>query len=320
MGSGSYSESGYNNYVTTHRVKQKSMRENFSQTRLHPDMDVRRFNKDVRINNTDVPGFVKVCGVRESRVSQEHPNVFSLLIFCDGTGSMGFIPQKLLQEQFPKIMNALYENGIPDPQIAFGMIGDHYSDDVPAQLSQYESNAEKLLPQFQKLYIESGGGGNGGESYLLGWLIGGYHTECDCWYKNHQKGVLITIGDEACHNKVEASALRTMFGYGDGVENMTAKDLLKKAQEQYNVFHFHMTDGSYGSHADTSWKKLLDEEHIICCHSDEVAEKIVKCVLSTYNTDHISESAETENEKQDVPVSTATESAHSTSKHFGIDV
>ena len=303
MGSGTYSNVGHDNYVRVNRVKERSMHENFSQRGLHPDVDPRNFNKDVRKYVLE-PGFIKVCGVRQSCLSKEHPNVTDVYVFCDGTGSMGRIPQDILQNQFPGLMNALYEAGVPDPEIGFGMIGDHKSDDVPIQFTQIEPNSEKLLPQMQKLYIEQGGGGNGGESYLLAWWLALYHIEAEAFYEKNKKPFIFTIGDEPCHGSLSGWALKSIFGYKGNVPDITAKKLLELALEKYHVFHIHVTDGAYRERPIESWKKLIDEDRLIVCDSEEVCQRIAQTVISVLKKeDNLVQDTPT----QDIPAEIITE-------------
>lgn len=184
-------------------------------------------------------------GVRECRDSEEHPNTTPIIIAFDVTGSMGRIPLNLIKNQFPHLMSYLKEIGVQDPQILFMAIGDHYSDSYPIQVDQFEIDSEKIVNSLKTFYIEGGGGGNGGESYLLSWIIAGYHTETDAWFKRGKKGFLFTIGDEPCHECIKSTYLHRHLQYENGCSDITAKEALEKAQEQYHVFHIHCTDGSY---------------------------------------------------------------------------
>jgi hypothetical protein len=188
----------------------------------------------------------------------------------------------MLTEQFPKIMNALYDKGVPNPQIMFMAIGDCYYDDYPVQATQAESDPEKLLPQLQEFVLEGGGGGNGGESYSYAHIVAGYHTETDAWYKRHQKGFLITIGDEPNLKEVPGNCLQNDLGYESGAHTITAVEALEKAREQYDVYHIHVNDASH--RFDSSWYELLGEDHVKRCNSANVADMIVDIVTSHLDT------------------------------------
>lgn len=220
-------------------------------------------------------------GVREFRESEEHPIITPIIPCLDVTGSMRGTPHKMLTEQFPKIMNALDDAGVPSPQLMFMAIGDCYFDDYPIQATQAESDPQKLLSQLQEFVLEGGGGFNPGESYSLAHIVAGWHTETDPYYKRGEKGFLITIGDEPNLPEVPGEALEQFLGYQHGAKTITAEQALAKAREQYDVHHIHINDGS--NRFDTSWYDLLGKDHVWRCNSDDVAETIVKIVTSRLN-------------------------------------
>ena len=101
--------------------------------------------------------------LRESRDSEEHPNSIAIIIALDVTGSMGYIPGELIKEGLPTIVKTLLDAGIADPQILFMAVGDHYCDRSPLQIGQFESSDELLDYWLTNVWLEEGGGGNGGE-------------------------------------------------------------------------------------------------------------------------------------------------------------
>jgi hypothetical protein len=103
---------------------------------------------------------------RESRDSEVHPHSVPIILGLDVTGSMGHIPYELIREGLPKLMGGIIQGGVPDPALLFLGIGDHECDNYPLQVGQFESGDEELDMWLTRTYIESGGGGNGGESYL----------------------------------------------------------------------------------------------------------------------------------------------------------
>lgn len=278
MGSGSYSQESYNNYVTSNNVSSSSASDNFRNYRISHKTSVAHFSTAGRKQNTDIQKAGQAIGVRESRENEEHPVSTPIIIALDVTGSMRNTPHKMLTEQFPKIMNALYDKGVPNPQILFMAIGDCYYDDYPVQVTQFESDPEKILPQLQEFVLEGGGGGNNGESYSYAHIVAGYHTETDAWYKRHQKGFLITIGDEPNLKEVPGNCLSNDLGYEDGAHTITAMQALEKAREQYDVYHIHINDGMNAF--SSTWYELLGKEHVKRCYSSEVSETIVNIITS----------------------------------------
>lgn len=307
MGSGSYSQEAYERYVVENNVSATNARQNFRNTRISNKTSVAKFSNKGRKQNTDIQEAGKAIGVREFRESEEHPVITPIIPCLDVTGSMRKTPQKMLTDQFPKIMNALDDAGVPGPQLMFMAIGDCYYDDYPIQATQAESDPQKLLPQLQEFVLEGGGGCNPGESYSLAHIVAGWHTETDPYYKRGDKGFLITIGDEPNLPEVPGNALEKYLGYQRGAKTITAEEALAKAREQYDVHHIHINDGS--NRFDPSWYDFLGKDHVWRCNSDDVAKTIVKIVTS-----NLKSTAQQPSSVQDV-VDTEPED-----KHFGIDV
>lgn len=202
--------------------------------------------------------------IRESRDSDAHPNSIAVMIFLDVTGSMGRIPEDVIKNELGTLMSTIIDNGVPDPQIFFGAIGDHTCDTTPLQVGQFESGTEDLTKWLEKIFIEGRGGGQCMESYLLAWLVAGRHTSIDCFEKRNQKGFLFTIGDEKSWDSLSASSLKKLLGYSQA-EELSDVQLLEEAQRLYNVYHIHVNEASYRDDPEVLgyWKKMLGERLII---------------------------------------------------------
>ena len=136
------------------------------------------------------------------------------------------------------------------------------------------------------MYLEGGGGGNDGESYLLAWYVAGYHTSIDSFEKRGKKGVLITIGDEPTLKEVPARVLDELFGKGQHT-NVTASELLDKAREMYHCYHLHICQTGAGSRERTKqgWKQLMGDENLrLVQHKEDVADEIAQIVIKEYGT------------------------------------
>ena len=208
--------------------------------------------------------------VRESRYSEEHPHVVSIVLGLDVTGSMQTVPKEFLIDGMPTIMGGIIQSGIEDPQVLFLGIGDHEYDKAPLQVGQFESSDELLDKWLTSVWLEGRGGGNAGESYLLAWYFAARHTVLDSFEKDGKKGYLFTIGDEPTLPMVSADALRNIMGDGQ-YNDYTAKELLELAQKTYHVYHFHVLETATGSRAETvvGWKKLMGENCIpVPSHKD----------------------------------------------------
>lgn len=216
--------------------------------------------------------------IRESCDSEEHPNSYPIIIGLDVTGSMGRVPENLIKEAFPEIMKTVMEKGVEHAQICFVGIGDHYSDDAPIQVGQFETSDELTEKWLKAIYIEGGGGGNNGESYQLAWYFAAFHTKIDSFEKRGIKGTLITIGDEPCHASINGRVVHDLFGEGEG--EVLTSNLLKEAQKKWDVYHINvndMTSENYGS--PRRWRDLLSDDHLAL--SESMESKEIGSILST---------------------------------------
>ena len=218
MGHGSWTARAYSTYASTTGYTDKSVHEVFSS---------RAVNK--ALNPFGVT-------VRESRDSDEHPNSIPIILGLDVTGSMGIYAHEIAVTHLPKLMNGILET-VTDPQIMFMAIDDvHASSPAALQASQFESDI-RILEQLREVYLVAGGGGNRSESYDLTWYFAGNRTVIDSFEKRGQHGFLFTFGDEeAPYQTVTAEQLKSVFGPGE-YTSMTPEQMLKQAQEMYQVFH-----------------------------------------------------------------------------------
>ncbi|MCT2563549.1 hypothetical protein [Chryseobacterium herbae] len=209
----------------------------------------------------------KGISFRESRDSSVHPNSVPIILGLDVTGSMGHIPHELIKEGLPKLMGGIIQGGVPDPALLFLGIGDHECDAFPLQVGQFESGDEELDMWLTRTYIESGGGGNAGESYLLAWYFAAFHTRTDAFEKRNQKGILFTVGDEPCLKTLPAFAIREIMGAGQ--HTYTHFELLEEAKKRYEVYHINVLHSDQAMRADIGWKELLGQNCLsIADHRD----------------------------------------------------
>jgi len=206
----------------------------------------------------------KDVDIRESRDSDEHPESLAVMLFLDDTGSMGRIPENIVKNELPVLMNTIIENGVEHPQVLIGAVNDHHCINTPLQIGQFESGTEELDKWLTSLAIQSGGGAQSRESYLLAWYLAGRHTSIDCFEKRNEKGFLFTIGDEMSWDKLDPRAIETVFG-GEAAEGVTDKQLLEEAQRLYNVYHIHVNEASYKDDPQVLgyWRDMLGERLIV---------------------------------------------------------
>lgn len=250
-----------------------------SNSRVYAD----KSNKEIFANSVNNAMSPYGLGIRESRDSMEHPESLAIIIALDVTGSMGSVPNYLVKKGLNNIMEKIIEGGIKDPQVLFLGIGDHECDKYPLQVAQFESSDIIMDKWLTSVFIEGGGGGNAGESYLLAWQVAVKHTSIDCFEKRGQKGFLFTIGDEQVLEGISKESLKRIFGegqYGD----LTADQLLIEACKKYNVFHIHIRETRAGQEENTviDWKQKIQNGLIIAKKHEEVSELISDKILQEY--------------------------------------
>lgn len=216
---------------------------------------------------------------RESRDSSLFPQSEAIAVFMDETGSMGSIPEALCRQKLGTLMNTLHQHKVPQAQVLFGGIGDHYSDNFPLQVGQFETGTEELNKWLTAIVLEGKGGGQDMESYSLAWLFAARHTSIDCFEKRGEKGFLFTIGDEFVHPVLEKDFLTSLLGY-DFPEDISAESILAEAQRMYHVFHLHIHQTPTGSSPVIieKWQKLLGERVLIVEDYNNVAEIMASTV------------------------------------------
>ena len=265
MGSGSYS--------VTNSVARASTRKNMNNQELF---------KQKTINNAMNPYGVDL---RESRDSEEHPNSLAIILGLDLTGSMGSVPNFLVKKGLPDIMDKVIKAGELDPQVLFVGVGDHECDNAPLQIGQFESSDDLLDKWLTDVYLEGGGGGNEGESYLLAWYFAALRTSTDCFEKRGRKGFLFTIGDEPTLSELPAADLKQIMGDGQ-YENFSAAQLLEKAREKYEVFHIHLSSTGQGRRQSTvdGWKQLMGDNLLVVERPEDVAAAITNAITAGNDT------------------------------------
>ena len=186
--------------------------------------------KNRKINPKLDPKFI---ASRLSCDSEDHPDSTPIIIGLDVTGSMGYLAERIAKDGLHETMMKLFSTKpVRDPQVLFAAIGD-CCDSAPLQVTQFESDI-RIAEQLLQLWLE-GRGGDGPEDYPLLWYFATRHTTTDRYEKRHKKGYLFTIGDNDCHQSLQSSGLRKVFG--EVHEDVMSVDLAKEASEKYRLFH-----------------------------------------------------------------------------------
>ncbi len=228
--------------------------------------------------------------LRECCDSDEHPNSVPIIIGLDVTGSMGHVPEAFIREEMANMLEGLYAAGLTDSQVLFVGIGDHECDRSPLQTGQFEADDQLLDKWLKDIYLEGGGGGNDGESYLLAWYYAARHTKIDSFNKRQTKGFVFTIGDEHNLSTFPANAQKQIFGDNGVYEDVSADALLNEASKMYNVYHIHLTETRSGSRkvvADT-WKQNLNDNALILDSYKDIAKTIINTVKENVSSSTVS--------------------------------
>ncbi|MDO4863256.1 MAG: hypothetical protein Q4A05_03710 [Ruminococcus sp.] len=195
--------------------------------------------------------------VREARDNEDSPESTPVIIGFDVTASMGYLAEELALNSLNKAIMYIYDNKpILCPQVMCCAIGDCKTDKKPLQVTQFESDI-RIIKQLTSLYLEGGGGGNGGESYNLAWYFAANRTRTDCYEKRSKKGILITIGDDCCHRTLTRGEINRVFG--DSAEyDLSDEELIAAAEQKYSVFHICIDRGTpEDERVFADWRSLM---------------------------------------------------------------
>ena len=219
----------------------------------------------------------KGVALRECRDSEAHPNTVPIQLYLDVTGSMGRIPHHLIKEGLPHLVSSLIEGAAPDAALLFGAIGDHECDRHPLQIGQFESGDEELDMWLTRTYLEGGGGGNAGESYLLAWLFAAYHTVTDSFEKRGKKGFVFTVGDEPFLPSLPLSAAKEILGDTCKLQDkVTAQELYDEVCKTNHAFHIFVRHGM--RYFNDEWAELMGDRCIIIDDYTKVPDTIIGIV------------------------------------------
>lgn len=275
MGYGSYSVDDRNIRSSVEGYETKSVQQIFKQTTIKNEMS---------------PLGVSL---RESKDSEDNPNSVPIILALDVTGSMGMIPHSLVKTDLPTIMGKIMQQGVPNPQMLFLAIGDHEYDSSPLQVGQFETCDELLDKWLTDVYLEGGGGGNAGESYMLAWYFAARHTVLDSFEKRGKKGFLFTIGDEPTLPILPGRVIDNIMGTSQGMD-ITSAELLEEARKSYHVYHLHIKETGSGRRQSVvaGWIQLMQDDVIVVEHREDLT-KIIPEIIAKH-TDSFQEKENTQ--------------------------
>ena len=289
MGHGLYSKDVHRN-VTENRLR-SGTDFTYSRDMLSRPAHERKVNELLDPKRENQKGDNAGTIIRESLDFPEHPNTTPIVIVLDVTGSMAQVPREIVAE-LPKLIDGLIKAGVPDPQVLICANGDAYSDSVPVQIGQFESD-NRIDEQIDKLILEGGGGGGNHESYdLIAWFLA-YKTHLDAVELRDQKGFCFFLADERLYSEVKREQVLKHFG--EQIDNVDTKDVFADLRMKFETFMLypHAAEGSYrrsGEHCKEQqpegsgvygWREVLDPEQVIDMRSPvELIEQVANIVAS----------------------------------------
>jgi hypothetical protein len=223
MGAGRWNATDWNTYSTA-AVGNKPAAQVFKSSGMEPDFD---------------PSLIPF---RESRDSADNPAATPLVLACDVTDSMGIIAEQLMRGGLDDIATSIQRQiPFPDPHVMVMAVGDATCDAAPLQVTQFEADI-RIARQTSRLWMEKGGGLNGGESYGLPYLFAARKIRSDA-AKRNVKGYIFTIGDEPTLDVTPEQAKR--FLGIDIPRTLTTADCVAMASADFHCFHIVLTQEGY---------------------------------------------------------------------------
>ncbi len=258
MGSGSFSSVDYGAAVSKLRATGATFKRSATAARTGD------YTKIAEILN---PRKLK-DGIRECCFAPGFQDAIPIIVSIDGTGSMENVPHDI-QKGLPDLIGLLTEQSITDhPNVMFLCHDDERAlpPDAAFQMSQFETDAPKLLEALNELVIPGQGGGNRGEAYHLAIYAAANHTRSEAFNRDGTKGFFFMICDEEPFYDAEdpktngTTPALAKEVFGDKIQaEVSMLDSLKKLVERYHVFIIRPGHTSHGTNKRITrlWQDLL---------------------------------------------------------------
>jgi hypothetical protein len=259
MGSGYFDPGAYDRHTSSKSARGESTFHYSDTSRpgsrtVHADLDPKKRNSFG-------------AKVREALDNADHPESLPIVVVLDVTGSMGGVITAI-HTSLKQLYALLIDKGyVKDPQIMFVAVGDSspggrktgFTDEVPLQAGQFESDIRATL-QLENMIIEGGGGGQMNESYQnAAWFINEY-AKTDAWNKRGRRGYAFFIGDEMCWPNVEPREVKTLTDDDIG-EPIPTKVAFQRLMERFDSYFILPSGASHGGSRQvlSFWKDIFDQ-------------------------------------------------------------
>ena len=181
-----------------------------------------------------------------------------IIVVLDVTGSnIDFA--RVVYDKLPMFYGQIEQKGyLKDFDIAFCAVGDAYTDDYPLQIGEFAKGIE-LDSWLEKVVLESGGGGQGKESYELA----AYYLFKNAKFAAGSEPIIFFIGDEkpyATVNKSQAEQF-DIECEENGIEPF--KLLRKKVNDNIFMLLNKYASRYFDDETTSCWEKLLAPEHVV---------------------------------------------------------
>ncbi len=233
---------GYGSYTSNDWTKLKSSRG------INNSSNVSQIFTNSELKDKYNPKFINM---RESCDSNDSPLSTPIIIAFDDTASMGYLAEEIAKNALNRTITEIYDKQpVTNPHIMCAAFG-NFRDGAPLQVTQFEADI-KIAEQLFDLWIERGGQGYSGDSYV--WYFAAKHTKIDSYNKRNKKGFLFTIGDDFCDRGLTAELAKTIYD-DDIPKELSREELIEQASEKYELFH--IITKSINPNGLESWSKLL---------------------------------------------------------------
>jgi hypothetical protein len=224
--------------------------------------------------------------IRESRDSVEHPNSVPIVVGLDVTGSMSSVP-RTVQQKLTGLFGLLIRKGyVEDPQIMVSAYGDAFTDSVPLQVSQFESD-NRTDDNLDNLFLEGNGGGNNGETQTLLWYYLNNHVVTDAWDKRGKKGYLFVIADEKALD-IHPEHVKKFIGTEEPAGKLTAEYLAKEVQKKWEVVILLVDNMSAKSQrSEEFYTKLFGRNNVLILENPDTISETIGAALGVLENEDI---------------------------------
>lgn len=208
-----------------------------------------------------------------------------LIVIPDVTGSMGKWPAVMFGK-FPYLYHEAKTVYLgEDVEICWIAVGDAYVDKYPLQVRPFAGERGEIASRLDELFIEAGGGGNGGESYELAALY--LLNNCMTPNVGSAKPIVIFIADEQPFDVIPVDHAK-IAGVPSETRLLTTK-VFEELKKRFSVYLIRKPFGASSEHGMDdanrtiygAWAKLLGSDHIVSLPDPERVVDVMFGILAT---------------------------------------